>query len=41
MNCLLMRQKAREIGSEGIMLKRKQSIYQTGQKKRRLVEMEN
>jgi DNA ligase-1 len=32
---------ARNIGSEGLMLKRKNSIYQAGPKKRRLVEMEN
>jgi DNA ligase-1 len=29
----LIRQRAREIGSEGLMLKRKQAIYQTGRKR--------
>jgi DNA ligase-1 len=29
----LIRQRAREIGSEGLMLKRKQSVYQTGRKR--------
>ncbi len=29
----VIRQRAREIGSEGLMLKRKQAIYQTGRKR--------
>ncbi|GAA6767465.1 hypothetical protein AAFH68_34140 [Flavobacterium sp. CGRL1] len=35
------RERAREMKSEGLMLKRNTSPYQVGRKKRRLVEMEN